>query len=100
MGNFKVGEIIENNCNNGQGICCANCQYLCDTDKWKACSESCLADIKIKDRSCLECKHQPKWMVQMDKCKKCIKINECEFDVTEGKECKEYEEVKEGKENE
>ena len=36
----------------------------------------------------------------MEKCKSCNKINECDFDLTEGKECNKYEEVKEGKENE
>lgn len=36
----------------------------------------------------------------MEKCKTCKKINECEFDLTVCQECKEYEEVKGGKENE
>ena len=100
MANFKIGETIENNCNNNQGICCANCKYLCDTDKWKACSESCLADVKLKDRSCLECKHQPKWMKEKDKCKTCFNINECDFDLSVCQECNEYEEVKESEKNE
>ena len=87
MSNFIIGETIENTCSDdGKGTCCANCQYLCDGESWKACSDSCFSDVKIKEISCQKCKHEYKSKFEkgVEKCKTCTYINICDHDLTQG----------------
>ena len=64
MKHFTITDnIMFNNCNNGQGQCCALCQYSYKTDKWEACSESCDTDKETtKYYSCIQCKHKPDYI--------------------------------------
>ena len=64
MAHFTVTDnIMFNDCNDGQGQCCALCQYSCKTDEWEACSESCDKDKETtKYYGCLKCKHRPSYI--------------------------------------
>ena len=61
MANFTINnETIHNNCENGQGKCCGQCQYLTRREgQWEACSESCFS---LVDFHCYQCGHKQPWM--------------------------------------
>ena len=62
--NFTINnETIHNNCNNGQGNCCAICQYVSKkAGQWESCSDSCFDNTVIKQFKCTQCKHKPSYI--------------------------------------
>ena len=69
--NFKIYNdgTFGNNCHKEEGTCCCNCKYGFEPPKdsletWIPCSDFCMKLDLVKSRSCLDCKHKPKYMIK------------------------------------